>query len=105
MPTSDKLTLATMAGLMAGIPKAPLWRACTATPEHVARLRAECQANSPSPLQADDLVAGIKLFAKPGQVASAWMFSDDKILRKYLDDELTELDLFGLMSSHTCQPG
>lgn len=31
------------------------------------------------------------------QVADAWMFSDQKILRKYLNDELTELDLLELM--------
>ena len=51
-----------------------------------------------------DTLAGIRLYEKPGQVADAWMFSDDKILRKYLNDELSELDLMGMIASGACHP-
>ena len=95
-----RLTMATMMALLSTLPPPPKWHACTAKPEHVARLRTECQAASPS--QICDTLAGIRLYEKPGQVADAWMFSDDKILRKYLNGELTELDLFFIMPSLRC---
>jgi len=99
-----RLTVASMMALLSTLPPPPKWNACTAKPEHVRRLRAECQATSPSPLPLGDTLAGIRLYEKPGQVADAWMFSDDKILRKYLNDEISELDLMGMIASGACHP-
>lgn len=99
-----RLTMASMMALLSTLPPPQKWHACTAKPEHVRRLRAECQSASPSPMPLGDSLAGIRLYEKPGQVADAWMFSDDKILRKYLNDELSELDLMGMIASGACHP-
>lgn len=97
--SADNLTLARIMAVMAEIPKPPPWHSCTAKPEHCARLRCDIPA-----MNIRTTFGAIRIYEKPGQVADAWMFSDDKILRKYLNGELTELDLFELMRTGACQP-
>ena len=99
-----RLTMAAMMALLSTLPPPPQWTACTAKPAHVARLRAECQVKSPSPTPLGDTFAGIRLYEKPGQVVDVWMFSDDKVLRKYLNDELSELDLMHMIATGVCHP-
>lgn len=100
--SADNLTLATLKAVIAEMPNPPLWHSCTAKPEHCARLRREIPATE---YQTDfGVIRVIRIYEKPGQVADAWMFSDDKILLQYLNGELTELDLFELMRTGACQP-
>lgn len=82
-------------------PKPPPWKWCVAKPELLSRLRAELP-ELPKPYLPEGLY-GMSLYPKQ-QVADAWMFSDKKILRKYLNDELTELDLLELVMTGACQP-
>ncbi len=96
----NNLTLAAIMAAMAEIPKPPPWCSCTAKPEHCARLRRE----TPPAAEYQTSFGGIRIYEKPGQVADVWMFRDDKILQKYLNGELTELDLFELMRTGACQP-
>lgn len=87
--------------VLADAPKAPPWKWCVAKPELLSRLRAELPA-PPKPYLPEGLY-GMSLYPKQ-QVADAWMFRDEKILRKYLNDELTELDLLELVRTGACQP-
>lgn len=95
---STHFTFATLAAVAAAIPKTPLWRHCALTPENFERLRHDPKFRS------DRMPAyGIEIHVKHGQVADCWMFKDSKTLRKYLEGELTELDLIGLMETGACR--
>lgn len=94
----SKLTLATLAGLAASLePLKPSYKVCVAHPELEAKLRAVCEEmpsreiSGGAPLHFE--IAGIQIYTKANQFATAWMFSDDKLARQYLAGELTELDL------------
>lgn len=98
---SAVFTLATLAAVMADIPKPSWWKWCAAKPELLNRLRAELP-DSPKPYLTEGLY-GISLYPKR-QVCDSWMFIDEKVLCKYLNDELTELDLLELEMTGACQP-
>lgn len=93
------LTLASIAAAMADVPKPPPWKWCVARPELLSRMREEIPA-LPKPYLPEGLY-GMSLYPKQ-QVAHAWMFSDEETLQKYLNDELTELDLLELTRTGKC---
>jgi hypothetical protein len=96
--TTTRLTMASIKAAIASMPSPPKWTNCVAKPEHVARLSLEIPASKQTPL------GGIRVWSKPNQVADCWMFSDEKILMRYLNDELTELDLMELVRTGAVQP-
>lgn len=95
----NRFTLAALAALLGQLPKPPVWRHCVTTPENLERLRHDPRLG---PWTVPG--CGVEMHAKPGQVAEAWLFEEDKILRQYLASELTEMDLLDIMRSGACQP-
>ncbi len=85
-----KLTLGVLREAMAVLKyiAPPSYTAIVAKPEIFERLRAEFPVGN--------VGFGIHLYAKTGQVSEGWAFSDDKLLREYLDGRLTEMDLIAM---------
>jgi hypothetical protein len=78
--------------------------ACVTSAEYHDRLRDKFRSieSRPIPLRTTS-VFGIRLVEKPGQIAAAWMFSDEKIMQAYLDGKLTEEDLKRMIHPRICQ--
>lgn len=94
-----KLTLSALAAVASLMPKTAVWRHCTLTPASFERLKHDPE------FRCDRLpFLGMELRVKHGQVADCWAFSDSKTLRKYLEGELSELDLMGLIETGSCKP-
>ena len=92
------LTIETLRQIKASIPKASSWHWCVSKPEFVERLKAETKLVGHL---GHTLALGIEVFPKQ-QVAHCWMFADLDTLKKYLRDELTELDLIEIALTGTC---
>ena len=87
----ENLTFDSLRATMALMPKYRTPCGATAIPEYCARLRKE--------LNCVDLLTPfgtISLYEKPGQITPIWVFHDLVVMRKYLNGELTELDLIPL---------
>ena len=95
---TDNFTTAMLTAAIASMPPPLKWTDCVANPAHVAKLTKHLSVTERS------IIGGMTLWSKPRQVADCWMFSDRNILKRYLNDELTELDLFELMQTGAVQP-
>lgn len=110
---SSTLTLTSFAAAMAEVSKVlaekPIYHYCVTTPQAERRLKDEF-ARMP---QVDDPLCigrglefyGMQIFAKVGQVADAWMFTDSKLVREYLDGKVDELDLLHMVFAHDKRVG
>lgn len=89
--TAPNLTLSELRTLMGAI-KAPTWAGFVVTPRTKARLAAEAKTTSSIP---PTLAAyqGTDIFVKNNQTIECWAFKDRDLMRRYLNDQITEFDL------------
>lgn len=97
----SNLTLESMKALIASLTKVSPYRWWVVKTEYLQRLRDEVP---PSTTPLNDILnvtatfTGITLYPK-AQRLDAWMFSDEVVLLKYLNGELSELDLIALIGT------
>ena len=72
----------------------PFYNAIVTKPEFIETLRAQL----PKSLSSVPFLS-IQLYAKANQVVDAWAFSDDRLLRRYLDGQVDELELLAMIGS------
>ncbi len=65
------------------------YHAVVTRPEFAQQLRLEIPQSTTGQFP----MPSIQVFAKYDQIAFGWMFSDDRLLRDYLDGKISEVDL------------
>jgi hypothetical protein len=96
----DILTIEALTELIAKLPPPPKWKASVVRPQVLARLR---ELEAPTPSASVFLSTfGMPLYEK-NQMADCWIFSDFETLEKYLNGDLTEMDLVNLALSGVCR--
>ncbi len=116
-------TLESLKEALFQMPPVSPWHACVTKPEHLDRLRHELERGGGDPARGiysagtspaigaslrnkcrapDDgfpSYSGVAIYAKVGQIAAGWLFGDEKLLHKYLTDEISEADLVVLAAA------